>query len=100
LAGRRAVGLRLNGALDLRLIQRFCAESRRTRSSTINAAFEGTLDRPDHWTRHIENASARAADFPPGLAPSRATCFRMRRACFLENMSRNPEEARCIFPEA
>jgi len=68
-AGRRAVGLRLNGALDLRLLTGFVPELDARGPAEINASFEGELDRPRITGRvHIENASARATDFPTGLS--------------------------------
>src|SRR6266581_934841 len=68
-AGRRVVGLRLNGALDLRLISGFVSNLDARGPAQINASFEGTLDRPRITGRvHIENASARAPDFPTGLS--------------------------------
>jgi translocation and assembly module TamB len=68
-AGRRSVGLRLNGALDLRLITGFVPSLDARGPAQINASFEGTLDRPRITGRvHIENASARAAEFPTGLS--------------------------------
>src|SRR5260370_24857950 len=64
-----SVGLRLNGALDLRLISGFVPNLDARGPAQINASFEGTLDRPRITGRvHIENASARAADFPTGLS--------------------------------
>jgi len=68
-AGRRAIGLRLNGALDLRLIAGFVPSLDARGPAQINASFEGTLDRPRITGRvHIEKASARAAEFPTGLS--------------------------------
>jgi translocation and assembly module TamB len=68
-AGRRFVGLRLNGALDLRLITGFVPSLDARGPAQINASFEGTLDRPRITGRvHIEKASARVADFPTGLS--------------------------------
>jgi translocation and assembly module TamB len=68
-AGRRAVALRLNGALDLRLITGFVPSLDARGPAQINASFEGTLDRPRITGRvHIEKASARAAEFPTGLS--------------------------------
>jgi translocation and assembly module TamB len=68
-AGRRAVALRLNGALDLRLITGFVPSLDARGPAQINASFEGTLDRPRITGRvHIENASTRAAEFPAGLS--------------------------------
>jgi len=68
-AGRRTVGLRLNGGLDLRLISGFVPGLDARGPAQINASVEGTLDRPRITGRvHIENASARAVDFPTGLS--------------------------------
>jgi translocation and assembly module TamB len=68
-AGRGSVGLRLNGALDLRLITGFVPSLDARGPAQINASFEGTLDRPRITGRvHIEKASARAAEFPTGLS--------------------------------
>jgi translocation and assembly module TamB len=68
-AGKRAIGLHLDGALDLRLISGFVPQVDVRGPAQINASFEGTLDRPRITGRvHIENASARAVDFPTGLS--------------------------------
>jgi translocation and assembly module TamB len=68
-AGRRTVGLKLNGALDLRLLSGFVPNLDARGPAQVNASFEGTLDRPRITGRvHIENASARVADFPTGLS--------------------------------
>ena len=67
--GRGVLGLRLNGALDLRLLSGYAPDLDARGSAQINASFEGTLDRPRINGRvHIENASARVADFPTGLS--------------------------------
>ena len=68
-AGRRTLGLHLSGALDLRLISGVVPEVDVRGPAQINASFEGTLDRPRITGRvQIENASARAVDFPTGLS--------------------------------
>jgi translocation and assembly module TamB len=68
-SGRRAVNLKLNGALDLRLLGGFVPSLDARGPAQINAAFEGTLERPRITGKlHIEHASARAADFPTGLS--------------------------------
>jgi translocation and assembly module TamB len=68
-SNRRAVNLRLNGALDLRLLSSLTPGLTSGGSAQMNATFEGTLDRPRITGRvHIENASARVADFPTGLS--------------------------------
>ena len=67
--GRGTLGLRLNGGLDLRLLSGYVPDLDARGSAQINASFEGTLDRPRISGRvHIENASARVADFPTGLS--------------------------------
>jgi translocation and assembly module TamB len=87
-AGRRAVGLRLNGALDLRLISGFVSSVDARGPAQINASFEGTLDRPRITGRvHIENASARAADFPTGLSAIKGDVVFDATRLYFENMS-------------
>src|SRR5260370_5218003 len=66
--GRRTLNLNLNGALDLRLLSGFVPDLDARGPAQITAAFEGTLDRPRVTGKvHIENANARAIDFPTGL---------------------------------
>jgi translocation and assembly module TamB len=68
-SGRRAVNLKLNGALNLRLLGGYAPTLDAQGPAQINASFEGTLDRPRITGKvHIENASARAVDFPTGLS--------------------------------
>ena len=68
-SGRRNVALKLNGAVDLRLVSGFVPDLDARGPAQVNAQFEGTLDRPRITGRvHIENASARMADFPTGLS--------------------------------
>jgi translocation and assembly module TamB len=87
-AGRRTVGLRLNGALDLRLISGFVPNLDARGPAQINASFEGTLDRPRITGRvHIENASARAADFPTGLSAIMGDVVFDATRLYFENMS-------------
>jgi len=87
-AGRRGVGLRLNGALDLRLISGFAPNLDARGPAQINASFEGTLDRPRITGRvHIENASARAADFPTGLSAIKGDVVFDATRLYFENMN-------------
>ena len=87
-AGRRAVGLRLNGALDLRLITGFLPNLDARGPAQINASFEGTLDRPRITGRvHIENASTRAADFPTGLSAIKGDVVFDATRLYFESMS-------------
>jgi translocation and assembly module TamB len=87
-AGRRNVGLHLNGALDLRLISGFAPGVDARGPAQINAAVEGTLDRPRITGRvHIENASARAADFPTGLSNINGDLVFDATRLYFENVS-------------
>jgi len=66
--GRRTIGLRLNGAVDLRLLSGFFPDFDVRGPAQINASVEGTIEQPRITGRvHVENASARALDFPTGL---------------------------------
>jgi translocation and assembly module TamB len=68
-AERANVNLRLNGALDLRLLTGISPGLTIGGPAQINATFEGTLERPRITGRiHIDNANARVADFPTGLS--------------------------------
>jgi translocation and assembly module TamB len=63
------LGLKLNGALDLRLLSGFVPSLQASGPAQVNASFEGHFDRPRITGRvHIENASARVTDFPTGLS--------------------------------
>src|SRR5262249_61189244 len=54
----------------------------------INASFEGTLDRPRITGRvHIENASARAVDFPTGLSALQGDLVFDASRLYFENVS-------------
>jgi translocation and assembly module TamB len=68
-AERANVNLRLNGALDLRLLAGMSPGLTIGGPAQINATFEGTMERPRITGRiHIANANARVADFPTGLS--------------------------------
>src|SRR5467141_3724182 len=87
-AGRRSVGLHLNGALDLRLIRGFAPNLDARGPAQINASFEGTLDRPRITGRvQIENASARVADFPTGLSAIKGDVVFDATRLYFENMN-------------
>jgi translocation and assembly module TamB len=87
-AGRRAVALRLNGALDLRLINGFAPTLDARGPAQLNISFEGTLDRPRITGRmHIENSSARVSDFPTGLSAITGDMVFDATRLYFENMS-------------
>ena len=67
-AERGTLGLKLNGALDLRLLTGFVPALQASGPAQINASFEGAFDRPRITGKvHIESASARVTDFPTGM---------------------------------
>jgi translocation and assembly module TamB len=68
-AGRRTLSMRLNGGLNLHLLTGLAPGLTVGGPAQVNAAFAGTLDQPRITGRiHIDNASARVADFPTGLS--------------------------------
>ncbi|HVO57144.1 MAG TPA: translocation/assembly module TamB domain-containing protein [Dongiaceae bacterium] len=86
--GRRTVNLNLNGALDLRLLSGFVPDLDARGPAQINAAFEGTLDRPRITGKvHIDNAQARAMDFPTGLSGIKGDLIFDASRLFFENVS-------------
>jgi len=86
--GRRNVNLNLNGALDLRLLSGFVPDLDARGPAQINAAFEGTLDRPRVTGKvHIENAQARAIDFPTGLSNIKGDLVFDAARLFFENVT-------------
>ena len=87
-AGRRTLGLHLNGGLDLRLLGGYVPDLDARGLAQVNASFEGTLDRPRITGRvHIENASARAADFPTGLNAMQGDLVFDATRLYFENVS-------------
>ena len=86
--GSHAVGLRLNGAVDLRLLSGFFPDFDVRGPAQINAAFEGTTDRPRITGKvHIENASARSLDFPTGLSAIRGDIIFDSTRMFFNDMT-------------
>jgi translocation and assembly module TamB len=87
-AGRGSLGLRLNGALDLRLLKGFLPTVEASGPAQINASFEGPFDRPRITGKvHIESASARVADFPTGLSNIKGDLTFDATRLFFENIT-------------
>jgi len=87
-AGRRTVGLRLNGGVDLRLLSGFVPGLDARGPAEIHASVEGTLDRPRITGGvHIENASARVVDFPTGLSTIKGDLVFDATRLYFENVS-------------
>lgn len=67
--GRRAVSLKLNGSVDLRLLSGYVSDVSTSGHADVNASLEGTLDSPRIVGRvKLDNVSARSASFPTGLS--------------------------------
>ena len=87
-SGRRAVNLKLNGTLDLRLLSGNVPSLDARGTAQINAAFEGTLDRPRVNGRvHFEDASARVVDFPTGLSAIKGDLIFDATRLFFDNVT-------------
>jgi translocation and assembly module TamB len=86
--GRRMISLKLNGALDLRLIGGLVPGLETRGPAQINASVEGTIDRPRITGKvHIENASARATDFPTGLSAIKGDLVFDASRLFFDNVT-------------
>ena len=86
--GRRNIAMKLNGGLDLRLIGGLVPGLETRGPAQINATVEGTMDRPRITGRvHIDNASARAADFPTGLSSIKGDLIFDASRLFFENVT-------------
>jgi translocation and assembly module TamB len=86
--GRRNLNFNLNGALDLRLLSGFVPDLEARGPAQINAVFEGTLDRPRVTGKvHIDNAQARAIDFPTGLSGIKGDLIFDASRLFFENVT-------------
>jgi translocation and assembly module TamB len=80
--------LKLNGALDLRLLTGFLPAVEANGPAQINATFEGPFDRPRITGRvHIESASARVADFPTGMSNIKGDLVFDATRLFFENVT-------------
>jgi translocation and assembly module TamB len=87
-SGKRTVSLRLNGALDLRLVGGFVPGAETGGPAEVNASFEGTLDRPRITGRvHVEDVSARAVDFPTGLSALKGDIVFDATRLYFENVN-------------
>lgn len=87
-AGRGALGLKLNGALNLRLLSGFIPTLEANGPAQINASFEGPFDRPRIVGKvHIENASARVAEFPTGMSNIAGDLVFDSTRLFFENLT-------------
>jgi translocation and assembly module TamB len=86
--GRRAVSLKLNGSVDLRLLNGAVPDVDIAGHAAVNASFEGTLDRPRIIGRvNLDNGSARAPDFPTGLSNVKGDLVFDANRLFFDNLT-------------
>ncbi|HKN23398.1 MAG TPA: translocation/assembly module TamB domain-containing protein [Candidatus Acidoferrum sp.] len=87
-SGRRTVSLKLNGSVDLRLLNGYIPDVTTTGHADMNASFEGTLDRPRIVGRvKLTNVSARSSDFPTGLSNLKGDLIFDANRLFFENLT-------------
>ncbi len=87
-SGRRALAMKLNGSVDLRLLSAYIKDVDVGGHVNMNASFEGTMDRPRIIGRmKLENASARSADFPTGLSNVQGDLVFDANRLFFENVT-------------
>jgi translocation and assembly module TamB len=80
--------LKLDGSVDLRLLNGYIPDVDTTGHADINASFEGTLDRPRIIGRvKLNNVSARSADFPTGLSNLKGDLVFDANRLFFENVT-------------
>lgn len=86
--GRRAIDMKLNGSVDLRLLSGYVPNTDFTGRGDINASFEGTLDRPRIIGRvNLNNVSARSPDFPTGLSNLKGDLVFDANRLFFDNLT-------------
>jgi translocation and assembly module TamB len=86
--GRRAVALKLNGSVDLRLFNGYIPDVFMSGHADMNASLDGTMDRPRIVGRvKLNSVSARSADFPTGLSNLKGDLVFDANRLFFENVS-------------
>ncbi len=86
--GKRSLALKLNGSIDLRLLDGYVSGVDVTGHADINASFENTLDRPRIIGRvKLNSASVRSADFPTGLSNVKGDLVFDANRLFFENVT-------------
>jgi translocation and assembly module TamB len=86
--GRRAVSLKLNGSVDLRLFNGYIPDVFMSGHADMNASLDGTMDRPRIVGRvKLNSVSARSADFPTGLSNLKGDLVFDANRLFFENVT-------------
>jgi translocation and assembly module TamB len=86
--GRRALSMKVNGSVDLRLLSAYIPDVDVAGHADVNASFEGTLDRPRIIGKvKLDNVSARSADFPTGLSNLKGDITFDANRLFFDNLT-------------
>ena len=86
--GRRTLAMRLNGSVDLALLEGYIPDVDIAGKANIDASFEGTLDRPRIIGRvKLSDVSARSADFPTGLSNLKGDLVFDANRLFFDNVT-------------
>jgi translocation and assembly module TamB len=86
--GSRTLSLKLNGSVDLRLLNGYIPNVETSGHADMNASFEGPLDRPRIIGRvQLNNVSARSSDFPTGLSNLKGDLVFDANRLFFENLT-------------
>jgi translocation and assembly module TamB len=86
--GRRSVSLKLNGSVDLRLLNGYIPDVSMAGHADMNATVDGTMDRPRIVGRvKMNSVSARSSDFPTGLSNLSGDLVFDANRLFFENVS-------------
>jgi translocation and assembly module TamB len=86
--GRRALAMKMNGTVDLRLLSASIPDFDVAGHADINASIEGTVDQPKIIGRvQLNNVSARSADLPTGLNNVKGDLVFDANRLFFENVT-------------
>ena len=86
--GKRALAMKMNGSVDLRLLSGSIPNLDVAGRADINAAIEGTVDQPKIIGRvNLNNVSARSADLPIGLNNMKGALVFDANRLFFENVT-------------
>ncbi|HTQ96907.1 MAG TPA: translocation/assembly module TamB domain-containing protein [Candidatus Acidoferrum sp.] len=86
--GRRTISLKLNGTVNLQLLNGYIPDVSTTGHADMNASFEGTIDKPRIIGRvSLKSVSARSADFPTGLSNLKGDLVFDANRLFFENVT-------------
>jgi translocation and assembly module TamB len=86
--GKPSLSLKLNGSVDLRLLNGYIPNVETSGHADMNASFEGPLDRLRIIGRvQLNNVSARSSDFPTGLSNLKGDLVFDANRLFFENLT-------------